>query len=227
MEKKILVIASAVGESRRRWVQKLRKFSAICEVAQGKALKQVVANLRPDVLVVDLSLPQLGRVRGLPDIQEACPTTKMLVLTDIPAQIEAIAALKAGAKGYSSRFIDPAQLMKAVQVIQDGEIWIPRRLVPVLVSEMVSVTQCRERDLAVDRDLESLTERQRVVADLLSRGACNKEIAAKLNISERTVKAHLTRAFRRFGVSDRLELALRLNAPAGTPALYKRSGSTR
>jgi DNA-binding NarL/FixJ family response regulator len=110
MEKKILVIASAVGESRRRWVQKLRKFSAICEVAQGKALKQVVANLRPDVLVVDLSLPQLGRVRGLPDIQEACPTTKMLVLTDIPAQIEAIAALKAGAKGYSSRFIDPAQL---------------------------------------------------------------------------------------------------------------------
>jgi DNA-binding NarL/FixJ family response regulator len=71
----------------------------------------------------------------------------------------------------------------------------------VLVSEMVSVTQCRERDLAVNRDLESLTERQRVVANLLSRGACNKEIAAKLNISERTVKAHLTRAFRCFGVS--------------------------
>jgi two-component system nitrate/nitrite response regulator NarL len=182
-------------------MQKVRKLSAICEVAERKALKQAMANLRLDVVVVDLSLPQLGRARGLPHIQEACPTTKMLVFTDTPAQIEAIAALKAGARGHASRSIDPAQLMKAVRVIQDGETWIARRLIPVLVSEMVSVTQCRERDLAVNRDLESLTERQRVVANLLSRGACNKEIAAKLNISERTVKAHLTRAFRCFGVS--------------------------
>lgn len=137
-------------------------------------------------------------------------STKTLVLTDTPAESEGIAALKAGARGYYSRAIDPAQLRKAVEVIQQGEIWLQRKLIPNLVAELMSLMERRQREPEVNPDarLEGLTVRQRLVADLIGRGACNKEIAAQLNTTERTVKAHLTETFRNLGVSDRLQLAL-------------------
>jgi len=212
-----LVIASPVVESRRRWGRKLQEAFAICEVAERRALEQVTANLRPDVLILDLTLPNLGRVRGLPHIQQLSLSTKTLVLTDAPAEAEAIAALKAGAKGYCSRAIDPVQLKKAAQVLHKGEMWVQRKLIPSLVAELISLTERSPRDAGADPQLEGLTARQRLVADLLTSGACNKEIASRLNIAERTVKAHLTEAFRNFGVSDRLKLALLLSRGATEP----------
>jgi DNA-binding NarL/FixJ family response regulator len=212
--KTTLVIATAVRESRRCWCDRLQGTFAICEVAERKALEQVTANLKPAVLVVDLALPQFGRVWGLPHIQRLSPSTKTLALTDTPAENEAISALTAGAKGYYARTIDPAQLKKAVEAMQKGEMWIQRRFIPSLVAEIVSLQ--REKDCAaeMDRLLDGLTARQRLVADLISVGASNKEIASRLNIAERTVKAHLTETFRNLGVSDRLHLALRMNGYA-------------
>ncbi len=94
-----------------------------------------------------------------------------------------------------------------------GEIWAPRRLVPGLIAELVSLIANRKKEGLQPKlgpGLESLTERQRAVADLIGGGASNKEVAERLKISERTVKAHLTGAFRNLGVSDRLQLALLL-----------------
>jgi two-component system, NarL family, nitrate/nitrite response regulator NarL len=211
-----LVIASAVAESRRRWGCECQETFAISEVAERSALEQVMADLRPDVLVLDLTLPQLGRLRGLPHIQQLSLSTKMLVLTDAPAESEGIAALKAGAKGYYSRAIGAWHLKKAVEMVRKGEIWVQRKLIPSLVAEIMSLTERRQRDQNANPDhrLEGLTGRQRVVADLIRRGACNKEISSRLNIAERTVKAHLTETFRSLGVSDRLQLALLLNPRA-------------
>ena len=215
--KPTLLIASAFTESRRRWVSRLQETFAVCEVAERRALEQVTANLRPDILVLDLALPQLGGIRGLASIKRLSPPTKILALTETFAENEGIAALKAGAKGYCPRAIDPAHLKKAVNAIRNGEIWVQRKLIAGLVSELMFLAESsgRDGDMAANADLEveRLTDRQRVVADLLSRGACNKEIAARLNIAERTVKAHLTEAYRCFGVSDRLQLALLLKAP--------------
>ncbi len=210
--KATLVIASAMAETRRRWSRRLQETFAICEVAEGKALEQVTANLRPDVVVVDLTLPRLGRLRGLPHIQRWSRPTKTLVLTDAPTEGEAIAVLRAGARGYYSRTIDAAQLMKAVAVVQKGEIWLQRKLIPRLVAEITSLAE-RRQNAKADPLLEGLTARQRLTAELLSRGASNREIAAQLNISERTVKAHLTETFRYLGVSDRVQLALLLKRP--------------
>src|SRR5262249_26503595 len=142
--KRLLVIASALQESRRRWARKLEGVFAICEGAERRALDDVMANLWPGVLVVGLSLPQRRRVRGLFHSQRLSPSTKVLVLTDVPAEQEGIAALKAGAKGYCSRVIDPAHLKKAVQGVQNGEIWVPRKLISCLISEMISLTERRD-----------------------------------------------------------------------------------
>ncbi len=83
-------------------------------------------------------------------------------------------------------------------------MWVQRELIPSLVAELVSLTERSQKDANANPRLEGLTTQQRLVADLITRGACNKDIAKRLNISERTVKAHLTEAFRNLGVSDRL-----------------------
>ena len=215
--KSSLVIASPVIENRKRWGHKLQETFAICEVAERKALEQVVVNLRPHILVLDLTLPGLGRVRGVPYIQRLSPSTRTLVLSDAPTEAEAIAAFKVGAKGYCSRAIDGLQLKKVAQVLHKGGMWVKRELIPSLVAELVSLTERSQKDALVNPGLKGLTTQQRLVADLITRGACNKDIAKRLNISERTVKAHLTEAFRNFGVSDRLQLALLLSGRATEP----------
>ena len=212
MGKATIVIASAVAETSKPWSRLLQETFAVSEVSELRALEQVAANLKPSILVLDLTLPGLGGVRGLHRIQGLSPTTKTLVLADDPDDGEGIRALKAGAKGYYTRTIDPAHLKKAVEAVQKGEIWVQRKLIPGLVAGLISLTETRQKGSSRERDrrLECLTLRQRGVADLIARGASNKEIASQLNVSERTVKAHLTEMFRNVGVSDRLKLALLL-----------------
>ena len=206
-----LVVASALTECRRRWIQRLQEGFTVCEVAERRALERIMVSLRPEVLIVDLDLPGLRRVRGLRMVQTLSPSTKILSLCETPVDSEGMLALKAGARGYCARAIEPEHLRKAVSAIQQGEIWAPRKLVPGLIAELVSLMARRRANRVrpmPDVSLEALTERQRMVAVLISRGASNKEIANRLSISERTVKAHLTGAFRNVGVSDRLQLAL-------------------
>ena len=219
-KKATLVMACPLGESNQRWIRELKVAFALCEVTDLRALEQAMASLKPDVLVVDLAFPGLRRVRGLRDIQRLNPATKMVALADAPADEEGIFALKAGATGYCACAIDPAELMKAVTAVQKGEIWASRKLVRGLIAELVSlVDNLKQEGRQPKRDprIESLTKRQRVVADLISRGASNKEIGNRLNISERTVKAHLTEAFRSVGVSDRLHLALLFQGHSRAP----------
>ena len=208
--KATVVIASAADESRALWRSRLEDTYDLWEVAERRALERVTANVRPDILILDLTLPQLGRVRGLPHIQQLSLSTKTIVLTDAPAESEGIGTLKAGAKGYYSRDIHPALLKEAVEAVQKGEIWIERKLVASLVTEIISLTE--ERQIVPDAKpnpcLENLTLRQQMVAAMIGQGACNKEIASRLKISERTVKAHLTETFRSLGITDRLQLAL-------------------
>lgn len=215
-----LVMASPLAASRRRWIARLQGALAVCEVTERRALEQVMTLLKPDVLVVDLALTGLRRVRGLAHIQRLSPSTKIVALTDTPAEGEGVCALKAGARGYCPRTIDPEHLHKAVAAVRNGEIWAPRKLVPGLVAELRSLIDTHQQDHLqpmLDSRLDRLTARQRVVADLIGKGVCNKDIASQLNISERTVKAHLTEAFRNVGVSDRLQLALLLQGyPSGS-----------
>jgi DNA-binding NarL/FixJ family response regulator len=194
----------------------------ISEVSHRGALDQVMLRLSPDLLVLDLTLPQLGGLAGLSHIRGLSPSTKTLVLTEAPSETEGIAVLKAGAKGYYARYIDLSHLKKAVHVIQKGEIWIQRTLVTSLIGELTTHAGPgqSEPDAAQAGLIEGLSIRQRLVADLVSKGASNKEIASMLNICERTVKAHLTEVFRAIGVPDRLQLALLLNRRIAPSQLF-------
>ena len=206
-----LVVACPIPDGERR-IREFEETFAVCGVTERRALEQVMANLQPDVLVVDLTLPGLGRVRGLRAILRESPATRILALTDIPSEREGVFALKAGARAYCPRTIGVETLKKAVAAVQQGEIWAPRNLVPGLVAELVSLIDGSENQRPGPSKprcgLKNLTERQRVVAELITKGASNKEIGNRLNITERTVKAHLTKTFQAVGVSGRLELAI-------------------
>src|SRR5262245_5008434 len=215
-----LLIASQDTARRACWARRLANTYVVCEVSDLEALHRFLRKQHPELLVLDMS-PCLGGLSGLSRIRCSSPSTKTLVLTDAPAEDEGVEVLKAGAKGYYMRYLELPHLQKAVDAIQKGEIWIQRTLIPSLIRALTSPTANGDGHSVSDPPqgdvIEGLTTRQRLVAELIGSGASNKEIASKLNISERTVKAHLTEVFRTIGVQDRLHLALLLNRRSRSP----------
>jgi DNA-binding NarL/FixJ family response regulator len=206
----LVLVASGIAGLRKRWKQALQPQFALHEVSERASLEHSLLNRRPAALLLDLNLPDLAGIGGVTAIHRLLPATRIVVLTNRPDEREGIAALKAGARGYCDRDIDPLLLAKALDVVQQGEIWVGRKLIPHLLEELTALTERQQQEPPADIDsrLDRITAREREIAQLLSAGASNKEIARKLSVTERTVKAHLTAVFRKLGISGRLQLAL-------------------
>ena len=205
----LVLIASGVAGLRKRWRQAIEGPFAVHEVGERASLERSLANRRPVALLLDLQLPELDGVGGVAALRRLRPPTQIILLTSHPDEREGIAALKAGARGYCDREIAPVLLGKALDVVQKGEIWVGRKLIPHLLEELTALTEHQKEPPAeLDSRLDRITKREREIVHLLSAGASNKEIAKRLNVTERTVKAHLTAVFRKLGISGRLQLAL-------------------
>ena len=206
----LVMIASAVAGLRKRCRQALSNGYSIHESADREDLERGIVGHRPAAVLLDITLPGLGGPSGIASVQKLRAAAKIIVLTEAPDEREGIAILKAGARGYCHRDIDIALLEKATHVVLKGEIWVGRKLIPHLLEELTVLTEQRRRDAPgkSDERLERVTPRERQIVDLLSVGASNKEIAKRLTVTERTVKAHLTAIFRKLGLSGRLQLAL-------------------
>jgi DNA-binding NarL/FixJ family response regulator len=206
----LVVIASGVADVRKRCRQALSNGYRVHETADRGDLERGIVGHRPAAVLLDSALPGLGGASGIASVQKLRAAARIIVLTEAPDEREGIAILKAGARGYCHRDIDIALLEKATQVVLKGEIWVGRKLIPHLLEELTVLTEQRRWDAPgrSDERLERVTPRERQIVDLLSAGASNKEIAKRLNVTERTVKAHLTAIFRKLGLSGRLQLAL-------------------
>jgi two-component system NarL family response regulator len=209
----MILLASHVAAVRRRWREAIGAASPVDEAADRAQLERRLAAMKPGMLLLDVALPGLQGAGGVAALRALSPGSRIVVASRRPADREGIAVLRAGAAGYCARDLDAGLLRKAVAVVQAGEIWAGRALVARVVAELSSLTRRREgRDTPpADGRLERLTDRERDIALLLAAGATNKEIADRLAVTERTVKAHLTAVFRKLGFTDRLRLALYLN----------------
>ena len=134
---------------------------------------------------------------------------RIVVLTNIPSQSQALLALSQGAVGYCHAYSAPEVLVEVKKVVAHGGIWLGRELLQRLIE--VSTNLAGNSSEQVTTSLALLSDREREVALEAAKGLSNKEIARILNITERTVKAHLSAVFERLGVRDRLQLALILN----------------
>lgn len=152
---------------------------------------------------------QQWMTKTMQDIHQRSPAAKIVILANVPNQAEAFFALSSGAQGYCHAY-SPSHLLKEVKtVVSHGGIWMGNEFLKELIhvtTNLVGNTSAHVAGL-----LQLLTKREQEVAIEAAKGLSNKEIARILNITDRTVKAHLSSAFETLGAKDRLHLALMLN----------------
>ena len=165
-------------------------------VADGAEAVALDAELEPDVVLIDLSMPRLDGIGATAQIVAARPGARVVVLTAFADRERILGALDAGALGYLLKDAPPEELLGGIRAAGRGEA----PLDPKVASELLA-SRAERRDAG-------LTDREREVLSLVAEGLPNKRIAMRLEISEKTVKAHLTRVFDRIGVSDRTQAAL-------------------
>jgi DNA-binding NarL/FixJ family response regulator len=212
----LVLIASSVSSVRKAWREGAHAFAAV-EVADHGQLLCCLTPRAPAILLLDLDLPNLGGMKGVSGLRALQPATKIVVLAGQPDEKEGLVALKIGAQGYCDRGIAPALLGKALEAVNNGEVWVGRKLTSHLLDELSALTEALGEQLSpgdIDRRLDGLTPRERAIVAELGAGASNKEIAQKFDVTERTVKAHLTAVFRKLGISGRLQVALFMHEPS-------------
>ena len=186
------------------------------DVSAWEALDRTIATLAPAVVLLDVALLRSSGINDLSIIRRISRKTRIIVLSDSPSREEAIAGLKAGARGYCDRDLDANLLRRAVDCVRNGEIWAERKLIPILVEQFGRDFDERPEPRArSDRRLALLTPREQEIASKIGAGASNRDIAVRLKVGEGTVKAHLTSIFRKLGFADRLQLGLFLAGPVG------------
>jgi DNA-binding NarL/FixJ family response regulator len=172
-------------------------IEVVATAADGGEAVEVAAQHHPDVVVMDLQMPGVDGVEATRRILAADPSTQVLVLTSFSDSERILAALDAGAVGYLLKDADPEDVIEGVRAVSRGESPID----PKAARELLLSRRHRSQEPA-------LTPRETEVLRLVRQGLANKQIARRLGISERTVKAHLTSAFQRIGVVDRTQAAL-------------------
>ena len=171
--------------------------------SDGLEAVSVVEALRPDVVLMDLQMPGIDGVEATRRIVQASPDDKavqVVVLTSFSDTERIVAALDAGAVGYLLKDTEPEDLLEGVRTAARGESPLHPRAARQLLTARI-----QQRTVAPSVDL---TRRESEVLALVRKGLANKQIARRLGISERTVKAHLTSTFQRIGVTDRTQAAL-------------------
>jgi two-component system nitrate/nitrite response regulator NarL len=208
----LVVIAIPDADINSKWTQAIPKKFAVHVAIDRGGLEWSMTHLKPAILILDLSFPKLGRGSAVSTIQQLSPTTKTIILSKAPDEKEGVFMLKAGAKGYCKNDMDPALIKKVVAMVPKGEIWVERKVIHHLIEEMASLTKRLPKEAPANANhLEHLTPREREIVHQVAGGASNKEIANRLNVTEATIKAHLTAVFRKLGLSDRLHLAIFVN----------------
>jgi DNA-binding NarL/FixJ family response regulator len=169
------------------------------------ALVEAAATVNPQLILCHQSLFESTETITLAQMTLACPSSRVMVIgPPRPVSIQ-IDALKHGARGYFNEALPLDKLNEALQLILHGEVWVERYVISGLIDELMHISSISDEQ---KQALDSLSPKELEVSKLVSHGATNKLIAKQLNITERTVKAHLTAIFQKMGLKDRLALAI-------------------
>ncbi len=162
----------------------------------GERAVGLAAEQRPDVVLIDLAMPRMDGVEAIAKMLETDPEISIVVLTAFSDRERILTALDAGALGYLLKDAEPDELFAGIRAAARGESPLAPKAAQTLLA-----------DRAEQRSVQ-LTKREREVLELVAEGLSNKLIARRLEISEKTVKAHLTRVYEQIGVTDRTQAAL-------------------
>lgn len=189
----------------REGIKHLLEFDGSVEVIEeasdGVECLEKLEKVTPDILLLDINMPDMNGIEVLEELKKRNSNIKVLILT-VHSEVEyLIRAIDIGANGYILKDSGSAELKQAINTIMNNDSYIQPSLLPALNSRLIN------RDIDKEK-LESLTKRELEILKQVVGGMFNKEIAASLHISERTVKNHLSNIFRKIDVSDRTQAAV-------------------
>lgn len=175
-------------------------IEVIGQASEGETCLKLVDELQPDVVLLDINMPNMNGLQTLKKLRSKNSEQKVLMLT-IHNEVEyLLRAVELGANGYVLKDSESEVLKKAIFTVFNGETYIEASLTPELKERM--------KRMKSSSSSESLTKREVDVLKLIAEGLFNKEIAYRLNISEKTVKNHVSNIFKKIGVSDRTQAAV-------------------
>jgi len=159
----------------------------------------------PDLILCHQYLVEEQQAEKISEFKAKSPNSKLLILGPSRPMGIQIAALKNGARGYFDDALPIEKLNEALKLVLHGEVWVERHVISGLIDELVEVPTISEEQRQA---LDTLSPKELEAAKQVSHGATNKMIARTMNITERTVKSHLTSIFQKMGIPDRLSLAI-------------------
>ena len=178
-------------------------IEVVAEGASAAEAVQIAGEKLPDVMLLDVSMPG-GGLTAARQIVAAYPVVKVVMLTVSEDEEDVTAALRAGARAYVLKGIAARELVRVLRAVAAGEVYVTPSLAASLLSEMTGAVAGR----AAGSPLDELTDREREILERVAGGDSNKEIAARLGLSEKTIKHHMTNILQKLQVRSRVEAAL-------------------
>ena len=179
-------------------------MEVVGEAATGKEVLERAAELRPDVILMDIQMPQINGIEATRRISDANPGVGVVVLTMFEDDDSVFSAMRAGARGYVLKGADPSEILKVVRAVAGGEAYfgpeIARRLVDFFSTPKPS---------SPAEAFPELTSRECEILDLIAQGHTNAKIAARLFVSPNTVRNHISHIFAKLQVADRAQAIIR------------------
>ena len=181
-----------------------RNIEVIGAAAHGAEGIELAAQLKPDIILLDLRMPDMGGLEVLPALREKHPSTPVVMLTTSNEEKDLIKALRSGAQGYLLKDMEPDELVGALRDIEKGKNVVAQDLTDALARMVQGETSIEDND----GPFSTLTPREHEILCLLAEGQSNKLIARNLGISDGTVKLHVKAILRKLGIHSRVEAAV-------------------
>ena len=185
-------------------------YTVIAEAESGKEAIEKAYKLQPDVILLDLGLPDISGIKVLKNLQEKEINSKVIVLSSHVDENEIMSCLTIGAYAYVLKDINTETLLHIVKSVHEGAMWLDPKIVPILRSKNESIIPAKQTNRAMFKSSHAnLTQREYEVLKLVVDGKSNNEIAKELCISEHTAKAHVCNIIQKLVVDDRTQAAVK------------------
>jgi NarL family two-component system response regulator LiaR len=177
------------------------------EAANGLEAVKLAKQTQPDIVLLDLVMPEMDGLQATPKIIEASPNSRVIILTSFGEEDKVLPAIRAGAQGYLLKDIPPTELVQAVREAYQGRVQLHPEVAKKLMS-LAAAMGAPTTNHAATKSENGLTDREQEVLQLIADGRNNREIAERLVISEKTVKTHVSNILGKLHLQDRTQVAI-------------------